>query len=224
MGLNTPMKIVLAVVIIFLIGIGFYLLDYQKKITQIKQLENTLQTKKDQLKADEERVKRLPEELKKRERLRAELNALIQKQLPEEDPAIFVPMFIKEIETLVASERAVIKDPTFKILSLAPGPLQIPGGDEGGKDEPKISALQKFPRQLFNVQLTGKYYTCMHFLHQLALLRLKRLVTINKINLAPAEATIYGKSPMLNIVIPMTAYLKEKSAPTPAGGDAPVTP
>lgn len=215
MGLNTPMKIVLGVVVIFLIGIGFYLLDYQKKLTEIKQQEATLLTLEDNLRANNERVERLPQELKKRERLQSELNSLIQQQLPEEDPAIFVPMFIREIETLVAEEREKIGDETFKILSLSPGPLQIPGTDEGGEGEPKLSALQRFPRQLFNLQLNGKYYTTMHFLHQLALLRLKRLVTINRINLAPAEAVVYGQSPMLNIVIPMTAYLNEEKGRTP---------
>lgn len=206
MGLNTPMKIVLAVVIIFLIGIGFYLLDYQKKIAMLKTQEQTIQSKKDQYAQDQKRVQRLPELLEKREKLQKELESLIQKQLPKETPAIFVPSFIREIELLVESERNLLKDPTFKILSLSPGPLIMPGEAKPG-DEPKAAILEKFPKQLFNLQLTGKFDTVIHFLHQLASLRLKRLVTINKINLNPAENTEYGKQPMLNIVIPMTAYL-----------------
>ena len=206
MGLNTPMKIVLAVVIIFLIGIGFYLLDYQKKIANLKQQEATLQSKKDQYAQDQKRVQRLPELLEKREKLQKELDNLIKKQLPKETPAIFVPSFIREIELLVASERRSLKDPTFKILSLAPGQLIMPGGDKPG-DAPKMEVLDRFPKQLFNLHLTGKYNTVIHFLHQLASLRLKRLVTINKIQLNPAEHAVYGKDPMLNIIIPMTAYL-----------------
>jgi len=215
-GLNTPMKIVLAVVIIFLIGIGFYLLDYQKKITDLKQLDNTLRTKRDQLKTNEERVKRLPEELKKREKLKAQLDALIKKQLPTENPKVFVTNFLREIESLVAQERKARKDPSFRIISLAPGPLQPAqtGGEKGGEAGGAIDALKRFPTQLFNVQLQGKYKTCMFFLHSLAQLRLKRLVTINKINLAPSEGPQYGKPPTLNIVIPMTAYLNEEQAKT----------
>ncbi|MCE1249060.1 MAG: hypothetical protein LWY06_20695 [Firmicutes bacterium] len=227
MGLNTPMKIVLAVVIIFLIGIGFYLLDYQKKITTIKQLDQTLTSKKDQLKMDEERVKKLPEEIRKHEKLQGQLDSLIKKQLPKEPKELFVPAFIREIEELVSAEKKFLGDESFKILSLAPGPLTQPGGNEPGgpaDNEPKVEALKRFPRQLFNLHLQGKYYTCMHFLHQLALLRLKRLVTISKINLGPAEQVKYGVSPMLNIIIPMEAYLNEEKSDAPpatAPGGAP---
>lgn len=172
---------------------------------------------------DEERVKKLPEEIRKHEKLQASLDALIKKQLPKEPKELFVPAFIREIEELVSTERKFLGDDSFKILSLAPGPLTQPGNTEGGggEGEPKVEALKRFPRQLFNLHLTGKYYTCMHFLHQLALLRLKRLVTISKINLGPAEPVKYGVSPMLNIIIPMEAYLNEEKSEAPPATPVP---
>lgn len=210
MGLTTPMKVVLTIVLIALIGVGFYLLDYQKKNTTLKNLETSLQDKQEQLKTDEKRVQELPEQLKKRERLQAQLDSLIQKQLPRESSAEFVPAFIKQIELLIAEEKSNLGDDTLKIVSISPGSFQVPGTQPEGEGGPKIEALQKFPKQLFNLQITGKYNTVMHFLHQLAALKLKRLVTINRINLNPGGPVEYGKSPLLNISIPVTAYLNEE--------------
>lgn len=212
MVLNTPMKIVLTVVIIFLIGIGFYLLNYQKKLSDIKNLENTLASKKQQLRSDEERVRELPNQLKKKERLTTELNALIQEKLPKEDAMIFVPKFIQSMERLIAEERRVTGDSSLEVMSITPGQLEKP--TEGGSSKTDaVKALVMFPKQPFQVRIKGKYATAIHLLHQMAALKLKRLVTIQRIDLTPLEAPKYGQSPILNINIPMIAYLNEEKAP-----------
>ncbi len=219
MVLNTPMKIVLTVVIIFLVGIGFYLLDYQKKLNDIKDLEAQLVTKNTQLRNDEERVRALPEQLKIRERLTTELNTLIQEKLPREDAMIFVPKFIQSMEELIASERRVTRDASLEVMSITPGQLEKP--TDGGGRAPKagadgeIKALVQFPKQPFQVNITGKYGSVIHILHQLAALRLKRLVTIQRIVLSPGEPVKYGVSPKLNVTIPMVAYLNEEKTPVP---------
>jgi Tfp pilus assembly protein PilO len=217
MVLNTPMKIVLTVVIIFLIGIGFYLLDYQKKLNEIKDLEAQIVNKKDQLRRDEQRVRALPEQLKKREKLQNELNTLIQQKLPKEDAMIFVPKFIQSMEELVALERSLTGDDKLEVLSIAPGQLEKPIDDSGGTVKTsgsgaELKALVMFPKQPFNVQINAKYATTIHFLHQLAALKLQRLVTIDRIVLTPLGQQTYGISPVLSISIPMVAYLNEEKA------------
>lgn len=220
MVLNTPMKIVLTVVIIFLIGIGFYLLDYQKKLNDIKDLEANLVSKNDQLKRDEQRVRALPEQLKKREKLQNELNALIQQKLPKEDAMIFVPKFIQSMEELIASERRMTGDNSLEVTSIQPGQLEKTTDEAPSKSSKgggELKALVMFPKQPFNVSLKGKYSTVIHFLHQLAALRLQRLVTITRISLTPSEQVEYGISPTLTITMPMVAYLNEEKSEIPEG-------
>jgi Tfp pilus assembly protein PilO len=223
MVLNTPMKIVLTVVVIFLVGIGFYLLDYQGKLTEIKNLESSLIQKQEQMKTNELRVKALPDQLNKREKLTKELNGLIQQKLPKENAAVFVPKFIQSMEELIASERIATGDKTLEVVSITPGRLEQTGGSnpDGGKPPSggEIKALVNFPKQPFQVSIRAKYSTCIHFLYQLSALKLERLVTIQRISLSPAESTQYGRSPTLAINIPMIAYLnegnKDASAPAP---------
>lgn len=220
MALNTPMKIVLTIVIIFLVGIGFYLMDYQKKLSEIKQLEETLVAKRDQLKTNEKRVRALPEQLKRKEKLESELDALIQEKLPKEDAAIFVPKFIQSMEELIAQERRVTGDGSMEVKSITPGRLEMPGA-KAGESEGALKALVMFPKQPFQVNLKAKFSSVIHFLHQLAALKLQRLVTITKIDLSPAEAQVYGQSPTLNVNIPMVAYLNEGNQPEEESEETP---
>lgn len=211
MALNTPMKIVLTMVIIFLIGIGFYLLDYSRKLTELKSFEEDFISKKEQLKTNEERVRALPKQLNRKENLTKELDALLQERLPQEDAAIFVPKFIQSMEDLVSIERKATGDTTMEVISITPGTLEQPdvsGKPEDAKtDAPK--ALMLFPKQPFQVSFKARFGTVIHFLHQLAALKLQRLVTIQKIALAPAENPVYGQSPALSVTMPMVAYLNE---------------
>jgi len=207
MALNTPMKIVLTLVIIFLIGIGFYLLDYQKKFTEITFNERQLAEKKDQLETNKKRVQDLPLLLEKRDKLQNQLDTLIQNQLPKEEAAIFVPKFIQSMEELVASEKIVTGDTTVQLMSITPGRLEMPGAKDEKTNEP--SALLIFPKQPFQVNMRARYSTVIHLLHQLAALKLQRLITIQRIALSPAEAPTYGVSPALSVNMPMIAYLNE---------------
>jgi Tfp pilus assembly protein PilO len=207
MALNTPMKIVLTVVVIILIGIGFYLLDYSSKFNEIKNLQEELVKKDEMLKVNQERVKRLPEQLAKKEALEIQLDRLIQERLPQEDAMIFVPRFIQSMEQLVAMEKAVIGDATMEVVSITPGKLEPPSTEAKISGDSQV--LELFPKQPFQVNLKAKYPSVIHLLHQLAALKLKRLVTITNITLSPASTTGVGISPSLNVTIPVVAYLNE---------------
>jgi Tfp pilus assembly protein PilO len=209
MTLPTPMKIVLAVFIIILIGLGFYLVDWQKKTAEIKQLEQSLASKKDELARSKASVKALPEEQKKKERLERELKAVIAEQLTPETEAEFVPSYIADIERLVEQQRTRMGDQDFIISSLTPGQLTTVAGakKEGASEGP--SALAGYPTRTFQMQLTGRYASLIDFLRQLGALKLKRLVTINRLSLSPGGETKPGSSPPLSIAMPITAYLRQ---------------
>ena len=82
-------------------------------------------------------------------------------------------------------------------------------GEEGEDGQPAV--LKKFPTRTFQMTMRGRYATLIEFLYQLGDLRLERLVTINKIALTPdgSDKKSGGKSPVLTIQIPITAYMRE---------------
>jgi Tfp pilus assembly protein PilO len=206
MALNTPMKIVLTVVVIILIGIGFYLLDYSSKFNEIKDMEAELVKKEEMLKVNQERVRRLPEQLAKKEMLEIQLDKLIQERLPQEDAMIFVPRFIQSMEQLIAKERVATGDRTMEVISITPGKLEPPSTEAQGDSQ----VLELFPKQPFQVNLKARYPTVIHLLHQLAALKLERLVTITNITLNPeGNAPGPGMSPTLRVTMPVVAYLNE---------------
>ena len=90
-------------------------------------------------------------------------------------------------------------------------PLALGGlrGEEGEDGQPAV--LKKFPTRTFQMTMRGRYATLIEFLYQLGDLRLERLVTINKIALTPdgSDKKSGGKSPVLTIQIPITAYMRE---------------
>ncbi|MDQ7822109.1 MAG: hypothetical protein RDV48_04875 [Candidatus Eremiobacteraeota bacterium] len=209
MALPTPMKIVLAIFIIILIGLGFWLVDWQKKTAEIKQLETTLNDKKGEYEKNQALVKALPQETERKKQLERELKAVIQEQLTPETESEFVPSYIADIERLVEQERTRMGDPDFIINNLTPGALTTVGGTAKKEADTGPTALAGYPTRTFQMQLTGRYATVIDFLRQLGALKLKRLVTINRISLSPSGGSKEGGSPPLNITIPITAYLRQ---------------
>lgn len=212
MALPTPMKVVLALFIIVLIGLGFWLVDWQKKMNEIKQQEKTLGDKKKELGDMEKLILELPQEKKRQEELKRELREVIQEQLTPETESEFVPSYIADIEKLVEQERVRMGDPDFIIISLTPGALTSTSGGKEAADEGP-AALAGYPTRTFQMSLTGRYASIIDFLRQLGALKLKRLVTINRLNLSPGGEAVPGKSPTLSITMPITAYLRQ-----PTGG------
>lgn len=222
MALTTPMKVILAVVIVALIGAGFYVVDWQKKWQEIEQLNADLAGRKDKLRKTEEEIKKLPDLTKQVEELEKELQSLVASKFTKEEPELFVANYIAEIERMVIGQQESTGDYDFSIVSITPGAqtnTQVQtggGGEEGGAgaadaaaaeaDAPE--ALQGFPTRVFQMQMTGRYATLVDFLYQLGALELDRLVTINKISLAPSSPG-EGESPVLSVTIPITAYLRQ---------------
>lgn len=219
MSLTTPMKLILALVIILLIGVGFYVLDWQKKQQQIDQLTADLNAKKDKLAKTEEEIKQLPILTAKVDELEKQLQALVASKFTQEEPELFVANYIAEIERMVVGQQEATGDYDFSITSITPGAMQataVAGGEEekeGAKADIETAsqgpeALQGFPTRVFQMQMKGRYATLVDFLYQLGALELDRLVTINKISLSPSAGDP-GESPVLSVTIPITAYLRQ---------------
>jgi len=123
-----------------------------------------------------------------------------------------------------------MNDPEFALISLTPGALTHGGGEgeaaatpeaaaaEGEASAGVTSMLKSYPTRMFQLTLKGKYATLIDFLNQLGALRLKRLVTINKISLTPSGEAKGGGSPSLQIVIPLTAYFHGGAEGAGGGG------
>jgi len=219
MTITTPMKIVLALIVIILIALGFWIMDWQKKYSDLRQLESNLAQKQETLKKNEELVKALPEEMKRKEDLEKSLRSIIQEQFTPETEQEFVPAYISGIEGLVIDEQKRTGDKDFVLLSIIPGAMVSATVFKEGKKEGEAAkpaetktqvpaALGGYPTRSFQMSMTGRYATLIDFLHQLGALRLKRLVTINRISLSPKSNPGVGLPPVLSINIPVTAYLR----------------
>ncbi|MGI5844292.1 MAG: hypothetical protein ACOX9B_08980, partial [Candidatus Xenobium sp.] len=130
MTLTTPMKIILAMLIIALIAVGFWLLDWQHKhneLATVKQQKAELQEK---LEKNRDLVKALPVLTREKADLEEQLRQVVQTDLVAEKPELFVANYIKQIERVMLEERVRMSDPTFDIVNIQPGALtsSSPGG------------------------------------------------------------------------------------------------
>jgi len=212
MNFTAPMKVVLAFVLIVVIALGFWVLDWQKKMGEVKQLDISLQQKDEQYQKAQQMVADLPKELEKKEVLTKSLQSLIREQIAPEPLEVFVPAYLTSIEDLVITERTKMRDNSFSLMSITPGALVTSGGAakpkvEGQPQQPEGGEVLKgYPTRTFQMSMKGKYTTLIDFLYQLGALKLKRLVTIERISLSPGESKP-GQSPVLTINMPITAYL-----------------
>lgn len=222
--MNTPMKIAVAVVIIALMGLGFYMVDWSEKNKKIVELQAQYQEKETQKKRLEEDVAKLEEYEKEAENLEKELLSLVQSKFTQEEPELFVANYIAEIERMVVGQQESTGDYDFKITQISPkgqkmSEVNTAEGGEGGEGAEAESAgtsaaeesetLQGFPTRVFDMTMTGRYSTLVDFLYELGALELDRLVTINKISLAPDSSGDQVGSPVLTVTIPITAYLRQ---------------
>lgn len=219
--MNTPMKIAVALVIIALMGLGFYVVDWSEKNKKIVELQGQYQEKEEQKKRLEADVAKLEEYEKEAEQLEKELLSLVQSKFTQEEPELFVANYIAEIERMVVGQQEATGDYDFKITQISPKGekrTQVNTGSEGedGSESSEASAaessetLQGFPTRVFDMTMTGRYATLVDFLYELGALELDRLVTINQISLSPGN-TEGGGSPVLTVTIPITAYLRTGS-------------
>lgn len=197
--MSATLKILITLILLGLCLAGFSMLDYQAKWTELEQLERQLATAEQRLADNRARLARLPELTARLHELEAELASLIR--LPgHDDPEAFVTAYLRDLERLVLSQQVTSGDETFSIQAVTPAaPTSVPGEGEN-------AALEGAPRRVFQMSFQGRYQTLADFLVELGRLRLDRLVTINKIQLAPVGSQEPG---VLKIEMPVTAYLRQ---------------
>jgi Tfp pilus assembly protein PilO len=206
------LKIACAVLIIMLIGAGFWLTDWQKKSAEIRQLQALEKTKTAELDNNRAAARALPGETEKKKSLERELRAVVQQELSAESRETFIPSYISDVERLVALERSHMEDPDFQISSLSPGALKEPEATKGDTRDEGRRAAALCPTCVFKMQFSGRYLTLIDFLRELGALKLKRLVTISRISLSPSGAAGGIGSPVLDIQMPVMAYLRQGEA------------
>ena len=208
--MTTPMKVIIAIIAILLIGAGFYMFDWSEKWERKKAAEANLAAKKDELNTLKEAIKELPLLQQQVREKQEELQKVISTKVSNETPDEFVGNYLREIERLVLDEQKATSDYTFVIKSIAPGNAQAASAPASGGQAPAQEtpeALAAFQTRVFTMSLTGKYATIVEFLYQLGAMKLDRLVTINSLHMTRGgEAG--STSPKLNLDLPITAYLK----------------
>lgn len=194
--MSASLKILITVILLALCLAGYWLVDYQAKLSELEQLNHQLAEARHRLEENQARLARLPEVTERMQSLERELGLLIR-QNGSEDLEHFVTGYLSDLEHLVLSEQAESGDESFRLDAVTPG--QSPEKTEN-------DALEGAPRRVFQMSFQGRYETLANFLIQLGRLRLDRLVTINKIELSPVANARPG---VLQIQMPVTAYLRQ---------------
>jgi Tfp pilus assembly protein PilO len=224
MSLTNPMKVLLAAIVIAIIGLGFWILDWQGKQQTLSQMEQTLKDKSAERDRMQNDVKKIDTLLQENNQLKADLKTVMEAGILPENPQEFVANYLIQISSLVDRVKNEDNDPDFALLSLTPGSqvnsqVAIPGAKPGAapsgapsgapdKPAPVPEALKSYPTRTFQMSMKGRYETLIDFLDRLGALELQRLVTVNKLSLSPAGPVDKGGSPVLSITMPLTAYLR----------------
>lgn len=195
--MSATLKIFVTVVLLGLCLTGYYIMDYQAKLSELEQLETQVQAAERRLADNRARLARLPEVTQRMQLLERELSGLLQSP-GSDDPEQFVTAYLKDLEHLVLTQQLTSGDNSFSIQSVTPG-AEAAAPAQG-------EALERAPRRVFEMSFQGRYQTLADFLVELGRLKLDRLVTINKIVLAPVSTKEPG---VLQIQMPVTAYLRQ---------------
>lgn len=208
--MTTPMKLIIAILAILLVGAGFYMFDWSEKWERKKRAETELDAKRQELAQLEEAIKELPKLQAQVREKQAELDKVIRSKVSNETPDQFVANYLQEVERLVDDQQKATGDYSFIIKSISPGAASTSTGGAAPAEGPGAAApeaLSAFQTRVFSMSMTGRYSTLVDFLYQLGAMKLDRLVTINSIRLSRGGES-QGGGPTLGIDMPITAYLK----------------
>ncbi|MBI2252045.1 MAG: hypothetical protein HYU63_04780, partial [Armatimonadetes bacterium] len=87
--INDKMKFLIAFLIIIIMGVGFYVTVYQKKIAAIKQLDETIIQKTSQLSKDKALIVEMPKLKDEEKQLLVEKDNIIKEKLGTEEAKDF---------------------------------------------------------------------------------------------------------------------------------------
>lgn len=202
--MTTPMKSMLAIIAILLLGTAFTMFDWNEKWERRKAAQATLTARHEDLQQLQKAIQELPGLQQQVRSKQAELSQVVSSRVTQESSEDFVSNYLGEVERLAVEQRKATHDPHFEIKMISPGPAE----KGAAPDQPE--ALEAFHTRVFSMSMQGKYSTVAEFLYQLSLMKLNRLVTINSLRLSKGSVE-GGGSPTLTVEIPITAYLKSGS-------------
>jgi Tfp pilus assembly protein PilO len=203
----------LGIAVLCLIGLAGSL--YHAKAAELKQLQQTLETKQAELTETKAKLGKLPELEQQYQDLRARL-AVLEPGLPN---AAYIPTFLRQIEGLAigtnndiqlirpkpavkssAAKSAVkINDETGEVVKEKKGATS---GEETEKLEPKLP-YDFVPIEL---RLQGTYWTVISFLTELQ--QFPKMIAVNDISFTPNQSGMDpGRSPNLTASMELTAVL-----------------
>lgn len=203
-------KITIAVILIALMGLWFWLQMYQPKQKQIVSLNQ-------QILEEEEKYQELKleaENLAKWEEARIQFQQVLSTLHQTAVLKDFIPSFLTDIEKLAKEERQSTHDASFRVTSISPGAVQntTPATPASGASKPETKTASATPQSgktVIQLNFTGRYNTIVDFLQQLANFKLNKLVTVQKISLGPQSAEP-GLSPTLTVNMPFEVYMLAK--------------
>lgn len=214
MSLTNPMKVLITSVVVAIIGLGFWMLDWQGKQQTLRQTADTLKGKIDEREGLKHDLRGIDKLMQDNITLKSALKDAVQAGIEPENPQQFVANYITQCCDLIARVKREDGDNTFALQGLTPGTTSNVTPTPAARKEEKTDksseapeALRQYPTRTFAMQMTGRYETVVDFLDRLGHLQMRRLVTVNRITLSPQTDVTRGGSPTLGIQIPLTAYL-----------------
>lgn len=208
--MNLVMKIIVLLVIVGLMGFGFYVFDYQAKLGAIAAEQQKLADKQKEL----EGLKKMAQNLASWEQAKKDFSKLLAEIMRGVPLREFIPSFLEDIEDLSQEERTKMGDDSFRVTTIQPGPSTKPTpekaeakpGEKAAEQKPAEQPTISSERVVIQLSMKGRFNTLVDFLQQLGQFRLKKLVTVQRLSLAPEKPEV-GHSPVLTITMPFEAYM-----------------
>jgi Tfp pilus assembly protein PilO len=208
-------KAMVALIVVSLMGVGFWVMMYQPKQKEIISLDSQIAEQKQ--KYEEYKVE--SQNLAQWELARGEFQKVLERLHQTGPMKDFIPSFLTDIEKMAKEERASTNDPSFQVTSITPGSVTQEGpkpgaaketaaAGQGEKKEPPVAATSQLQsgKSVIQLSFTGRFNTIVDFLQQLGNFKLNKLVTIQRISLTP-QGAVPGLSPTLTVTMPFEVYM-----------------
>lgn len=208
------MKTMVAIALSALMGVAFWVLNYQPKQKAIIALDGQIAEQKQKY----EEYKLEAQNLAQWEAARVEFRNVLEHLHQTAPMKDFIPSFLTDIERMTREERATVNDPSFQVTTITPGSVTQEGPAQNAgkpaapgekKEEPKPAAAAgqlQSGKSVIQLNFTGRFDTIVDFLQQLGNFKLNKLVTVQRISLSP-QGTTPGLSPTLSVTMPFEVYM-----------------
>lgn len=213
------MKLITAIVCIGLLFLGFWIIRYQPKQSEILSLNEKIRQAREEYQSLEAQSKNL----EKWKQARLGFTSILEQLHQTTAKTDFVPSFLRNMEKLVREERVAANDSSFRITTITPGTSgaaqktgqptstaeavkPTPGPLKLKEQNPAAAMPAPGEKNTINLSFNGRFDTLLDFLRQLGSSnKLHAVVIVKEITLSP-QSTLGGGSPILSITMPFEVY------------------